>query len=94
MTTRKPLLVVADDDPADRARVLDELSRRYSGDYAVGGCTIDELGTTLDQAQADGDDVAVCLAAGERGAQLLAGVRARFPAARRGLDKLDRALLN
>ena len=84
-STRKPLLVVADDDPADRARVLDELSRRYSGDYAVGGCTIDELEKTLDQAQAEGDDVAVCLAAGERGAQLLAGVRARFPAARRGL---------
>ena len=84
-STRKPLLVVADDDPAGRARVLDELSRRYSGDYAVGGCTIGELEKTLDQAQAEGDDVAVCLAAGERGAQLLAGVRARFPAARRGL---------
>ena len=84
-STRKPLLVVADDDPADRARVLDELSRRYSGDYAVGRCTIDELEKTLDEAQAEGDDVAVCLAAGERGAQLLAGVRARFPAARRGL---------
>ena len=87
MTTsiRKPLLVVADDDPADRARVIDELSRRYSGDYAVGGCSIADLETTLDQAAADGDDVAVCLAVGERGAELLAGVRARFPAARRGL---------
>jgi thioredoxin reductase (NADPH) len=84
-STRKPLLVVADDDPVDRARVLDELSRRYSEDYAVGGCSIDELELTLDQAQAEGDEVAVCLAAGERGAQLLAGVRARFPAARRGL---------
>ncbi len=87
MTTsiRKPLLVVADDDPADRARVIDELSRRYSGDYAVGGCSIADLETTLDRAAADGDDVAVCLAVGERGAELLAGVRARFPAARRGL---------
>ena len=82
---RKPLLVVADDDPADRARVIDELSRRYSGDYAVGGCSIADLETTLDRAAADGDDVAVCLAVGERGAELLAGVRARFPAARRGL---------
>ena len=84
-STRKPLLVVADDDPADRARVIDELSRRYSGDYAVGGCSIADLETTLDRAAADGDDVAVCLAVGERGAELLAGVRARFPAARRGL---------
>ena len=84
-STRKPLLVVADDDPADRARVVDELSRRYSGDYAVSGCSVAELESTLDQAYADGDDVAVCLAVGERGAELLAGVRARFPAARRGL---------
>jgi thioredoxin reductase (NADPH) len=81
----KPLIVVADDDPAERGRVVDELGRRYSGDYAVGGCAIAELETRLDQAQAAGDDVAVCLAAGERGAELLAGVRGRFPAARRGL---------
>jgi thioredoxin reductase (NADPH) len=84
-STRKPLLVVADDDPVERALVLDELSRRYSDDYAVGGCAIAELEATLERAQASGDDVAVCLAAGERGAELLAGVRARFPAARRGL---------
>ena len=83
--TRKPLLVVADDDPVERALVLDELSRRYGDDYAVGGCAIAELEATLEQAQASGDDVAVCLAAGERGAELLAGVRGRFPAARRGL---------
>ena len=51
-STRKPLLVVADDDPADRARVLDELSRRYSGDYAIGGCAIAELEARLDQAEA------------------------------------------
>jgi thioredoxin reductase (NADPH) len=85
LSIRKPLLVVADDDAADRARVVDELSRRYSGDYTVGGCSIAELEMTLDEAQAAGDDVAVCLAAGERGAELLADVRARFPAARRGL---------
>ena len=84
-STRKPLLVVADDDPVDLARVVDELSRRYRDDYAVGGCAIDELEATLAQAQAEGDDVAICLAAGERGAELLSGVRARFPAARRGL---------
>ena len=86
-STRKPLLVVADDDQGqvERDRVIDELSRRYSGDYAVGGCSVAELETTLDRAYADGDDVAICLAVGERGAELLAGVRARFPAARRGL---------
>jgi thioredoxin reductase (NADPH) len=84
-STRKPLLLVADDDPVERGRVLDELSRRYSGDYTVGGCTIGELEARLDQADADGDEIAVCLAAGERGAELLAGVRGRFPAARRGL---------
>jgi hypothetical protein len=80
-STRKPLLVVADDDPADRARVVDELSRRYGGGYAVGGCTIDELEITLDKAHAAGDDVAVCLAAGERGAELLTGVASRPPGA-------------
>jgi thioredoxin reductase (NADPH) len=84
-STRKPLLVVADDDPVERDRVLEELDRRYGSDYAVGGCAVADLETTLAQAAADGDDVAVCLAAGERGAELLAGVRARFPAARRGL---------
>ena len=84
-STRKPLLLVADDDPVERALVLDELDRRYGDDYAVEGCAIAELEATLEQAQASGDDVAVCLAAGERGAELLAGVRGRFPAARRGL---------
>jgi thioredoxin reductase (NADPH) len=64
---------------------MEELSRRYSGDYAVGGCAIAELEARLDRAAAQGDDVAVCLAAGERGAELLASVRSRFPAARRGL---------
>jgi thioredoxin reductase (NADPH) len=84
-SARKPLILVADDDPAERGRVVDELSRRYSGDYAVAGCAIAELEARLEQAGAQGDDVAVCLAAGERGAELLAGVRGRFPAARRGL---------
>ena len=84
-SSRKPLLLVADDDPVERVVVLDELARRYGEDYAVEGCAIAELEATLEQAQASGDDVAVCLAAGERGAELLAGVRGRFPAARRGL---------
>ena len=82
---RKPLLVVADDDPAERGRVTDELERRYGADYAVSGCTNDELTTILDEASRNGHEVAVVLAAGERGAELLARVRALHPAARRGL---------
>jgi len=34
---QKPLLVVADDDPAARTRVEEELERRYGADYAVRG---------------------------------------------------------
>jgi thioredoxin reductase (NADPH) len=82
---RKPLFVVADDDPAARVRLEDELVRRYGADYAVRGCATEEMTVTLDRARALGDDVAVVLASGERGAELLASVRPRFPAARRGL---------
>jgi len=82
---RKPLLVVADDDPAERGRVTDELARRYGGDYAVSGCTNDELITVLEEARPAGEVVAVVLAAGERGAELLARVRGLHPTARRGL---------
>jgi thioredoxin reductase (NADPH) len=82
---RKPLLVVADDDPAERSRVTAQLERRYGADYAVSGCTNDELLTILEEASRDGNDVAVVLAVGERGAALLARVRALHPAARRGL---------
>ena len=82
---RKPLLVVADDDATARARIEDELARRYGADYAVRGCATEEMTITLEQARAAGDDVAVVLSCGERGAELLASVRSRFPAARRAL---------
>ena len=82
---RKPLLVVADDDLAARARIEDELVRRYGADYAVRGCATEEITVTLERAHALGHDVAVVLASGERGAELLASVRSRFPAARRAL---------
>lgn len=81
----KPLLVVADDDPADRGAIEAELCRRYDRDYRVLGCTVESLEAELDRAAADGVEVAVVLASGERGAELLGGVRDRFPAARRGL---------
>jgi thioredoxin reductase (NADPH) len=82
---RKPLLVVADDDPAQRGLVTDELARRYGADYTIRGCTSAELTDVLEAAQSAGDEVAVVLAAEERGAELLAGVRGLHPAARRGL---------
>ena len=87
MTSQSPkqLLVVADDDPADRGRVEDELRRRYSADYVVRGCSTSDMEDVLEQARQDGDEVAVVLAAGEAGAELLAGVRRLHPAARRGL---------
>ena len=87
MTTpaRTPLLVVADDDPAERGLIEEELERRYGSDYALRICTTAELAGVLDQAEADGDDVALALATGKEGADLLARMRGRFPTARRGL---------
>ena len=82
---RKPLLVVADDDPAERGLIESELERRYGADYAIRICTTAELESVLDQAEADGDDVALALATGKEGADLLARMRGRFPTARRGL---------
>ncbi len=81
----KPLLVVADDDPVERRSIVAELCRRYEADYRVLGCTVGSLETELARAEAEHVEVAVVLASGEQGAELLGGVRARFPAARRGL---------
>ena len=83
--TRTPLLVVADDDPNERGLIAEELERRYGSDYAVRICTTAELESVLDQAETDGDDVALALATGKEGADLLARMRGRFPTARRGL---------
>ena len=83
--TRTPLLVVADDDPNERGLIEEELERRYGSDYVVRICTTAELESVLDQAEADGDDVALALATGKEGADLLARMRGRFPTARRGL---------
>lgn len=87
MTTsaRTPLLVVADDDPDESGLIEEELRRRYGADYEVRVCTTAELAGVLVAAEAAGEDVAVALASGEDGAELLAGMRGRFPTARRGL---------
>ena len=82
---RTPLLVVADDDPAERGLIEEELDRRYGADYTIRICTTAELESVLDEAEANGDDVALALAAGKEGADLLARMRVRFPTARRGL---------
>jgi len=82
---RTPLLVVADDDTVERGLIAEELERRYGSDYVVRVCTTAELESVLDQAEADGADVAVALASGKDGADLLARMRGRFPTARRGL---------
>ena len=84
-SARTTLLVVAEDDPVERDRLMSELTRRYEADYNVRGCATAELTETLEQAHADNEDVAVVLASGEEGAALLARVRSHFPSARRGL---------
>ena len=84
-TARTPLLVVADDDPDTRGLIEEELRRRYGDDYAIRVSGTEELAAVLDEAAANGDDVAVALASGKNGAELLAGMRGRFPTARRGL---------
>ena len=77
-SSRKPLLVVADDDPAARVRLENELVRRYGADYAVRGCATEEMTVTLDRARL-GDDVAI-VSARASGAELLAS---SAPASRR-----------
>jgi thioredoxin reductase (NADPH) len=84
-TTSSPLLVVADDDPDGRALIEEELGRRYGGDYEILACTTPELASVLDRVEAEGREIAVALATGKEGAELLAAMRGRFPAARRGL---------
>jgi thioredoxin reductase (NADPH) len=80
-----PLLVVADDDPDTRDLIEQELQQRYGDDYTITVCGTPELAAVLDEAAGNGVDVAVALASGKEGAELLAGMRGRFPTARRGL---------
>ena len=84
-TADKPFLVVADDDPAGRGRVEEELLSRYAGDYEVRACATGELRDVLAAAHEGAREVAVVLASCEGGAELLADVRRLFPTARRGL---------
>jgi len=80
-----PLLVVATDDPDARDLIEAELQRRYGDDYAITICATSDLAAVLDEAAANSDEIAVALASGKEGAELLAGMRGRFPTARRGL---------
>jgi thioredoxin reductase (NADPH) len=82
---RTPSIVVADDDPASRALIEEELGRRYGDDYDVRVCETCDLADILDGVAADGGEVAVALATGKEGAEQLARMRGRFPTARRGL---------
>ena len=64
---RTPLLVVADDDTEQRGLIEAELLRRYGADYTIRICTTAELGVVLDEAEANGDDIALALASGKEG---------------------------
>jgi thioredoxin reductase (NADPH) len=77
--------VVADDDPDGRTLIEEELRRRYGADYEIRICATAELASVLEEAERSGTDVALALAAGKEGADLLAQMRGRFPTARRGL---------
>ena len=92
-STRKPLLVVADDDPADRG------THRGRARPALRAATTPSAGarppsseTTLDRGRAPpATTLPSASPAGSAGAELLAGVRARFPAApARSADPLAR----
>jgi thioredoxin reductase (NADPH) len=87
---RRPLILVAVSSEAARARVVDELERRYADDYRVAHSpTSAALGDALRDAAARGDRVALILAddpspVGD-GDPIFAEGRRLFPDARRGL---------
>ena len=69
---RTPSIVVADDDPASRALIEEELLRRYGEDYDVRVCETCDLHGILDAVAADDGEVAVALAICFRGARACA----------------------
>jgi thioredoxin reductase (NADPH) len=86
----KPLLVVAEDDPARRALLQAELEARYGSTYGVLVAASPAVAQSLlEKAGSDGARVAVVLAgqrmAGMNGASLLSWVRPRHPRTKRAL---------
>ncbi len=88
MTPQALIVVVADERPLRDALVAD-LERRFGADYQVSGEASDGASLRLAQYAAHRQDVAVVIAAaqlpagGVTGTELLAGVRALHPLARR-----------
>jgi thioredoxin reductase (NADPH) len=85
-----PLLLAVEEDPAARARVERELTRRYGGDYRVRAeRTAADALRALESLRDAGEPVALVLAdqwlSGTTGAELLARVKALHPSAKRGL---------
>ena len=90
MSPLRPLLVVAEADPARRALLDTALAGRYGASYRVLVTPSSPAAqTALEEARIDGSRVAVVLAgqrmAGMGGAALLAWVRSRHPRAKRAL---------
>lgn len=87
---RRPVLLVADEDPAALRRTGDELERRYGADYrVVREASCPGAAARLEALAEDGDDVALVLAAlgtePPGGGELLARARRLYPDVHRGL---------
>jgi thioredoxin reductase (NADPH) len=80
-----PLLVVAHEDPGERARVRAELERRYSCDYGVLGVPRSEAAAALTELGAEADVALLLAQHGADDEQLLGLARQRFPTAKRAL---------
>lgn len=87
---RRPVLLVADDDPAALERTGDELERRYGTDYrVVRAASCPGAAAALEALAEEGEDVALFLSAlgtePPGGEELLARARRLYPGVRRGL---------
>jgi thioredoxin reductase (NADPH) len=86
----RPAIMVVDDDLRALGHIRDELAHRYAWDYRI-RCERSPSGAlaALQRMKADGDDLALILAAqwmpGLTGEELLAQVRGIHPRAKRGL---------
>jgi thioredoxin reductase (NADPH) len=85
-----PVLLAVEEDPDALARVEQQLSRRYGGDYSVRAAASPEAAlAAMEEMRAAGEQLALVLAdhwlSGTTGAELLARVKALHPGAKRGL---------